>query len=42
MELDDVISEYFAMKHCRTEIASQDVRISEVIRPDQDEAEIVA
>jgi len=42
MELDDVISEYFAMKHCRTKVGSQDVRISEVIRPDEDEAEIVA
>ncbi|MCX6676861.1 MAG: hypothetical protein NTU95_02810 [Methanothrix sp.] len=42
MELDDVISEYFAMKHCRSEVGSQDVSISEVIRPDQDEAEAVA
>jgi hypothetical protein len=42
MELDDAISEYFAMKHSRSEVGSQDVRISEVIRPDQDEAKVVA
>jgi len=42
MELDDVISEFFAMKHSSSEVGSQDVRISEVIRPDEDEAEIVA
>ena len=42
MELDDVISEYFAMKHCRPEVGSQDASLSEVIRPDQDEAEVVA
>ncbi len=42
MELDDVISEFFAMKHSGPEVASQDVKISEVIRPNQDEAEVVA
>ena len=42
MELDDVISEFFAMKHCRSEVGSQDASISEVIRSDQDEAEVVA
>jgi hypothetical protein len=42
MELDDVISEFFAMKHCCSEVASQDAGISEVIRPDQDESEVVA
>ncbi|MGB5100337.1 MAG: hypothetical protein WBN94_07050 [Methanothrix sp.] len=42
MELDDVISEFFAMKHCHSEVGSQDVSISEVIRPDQDDAQVVA
>ena len=42
MELDDAISEYFAMKHCRSEVGSQEASLSEVIRPDQDEAEVVA
>ena len=42
MELDDVISEYFAMKHCRAEVGSQDARISKVIRQDQEEAKVVA
>ena len=42
MELDDVISEYFAMKHSRSEVGSQDVCISGVIRPDQDKAEVIA
>lgn len=42
MELDDVISEYFAMKHCLTEVGSQDARISEAIRHDPDEAKVIA
>jgi len=42
MELDDVISEFFAMKHCSTKVGSQDVSISEAIRPDQDEAKVIA
>ena len=42
MELDDVISEYFAMKHRRSEVRSQDASISEVIRQDQEEAKVVA
>jgi hypothetical protein len=42
MELVDVISEFFATKHCCSEVASQDVGISEVIRPNQDESEVVA
>lgn len=42
MELDDAISEFFALKHDRSEVGSQDNSISEVIRPDQDEAKVVA
>jgi hypothetical protein len=42
MELDDVISEYFAMKHLRSEVGSQDSCISEVISQDQEEAKIIA
>jgi hypothetical protein len=42
MELDDVISEYFAMKHRRSEVESQDASISEVIRQDQDDTKVVA
>jgi hypothetical protein len=42
MELDDAISEYFAVKHCRSEVRSQDAGISDAIRPDQDEAKVVA
>jgi len=42
MELDDVISEFFAAKHCRSEVASQDAGISEAIRPDQEESKVVA
>ena len=42
MELDDAISEYFAVKHCRSEVESLDAKISEAIRPDQDEAKVVA
>ena len=42
MELDDVISEYFAMKHCCSEVGSQDVGISKVIRQDQDDTKVVA
>jgi hypothetical protein len=42
MELDDVISEYFAMKHLRSEVGSQDACISKVIRQDQEEAKVVA
>ena len=42
MELDDVISEFFAMKHSSSEAGSQDVSISEAIRPDQDEAKVIA
>jgi hypothetical protein len=42
MELDDAIFECFAMKHCRSEVGSQDVSISEVIRPDQDGAKVIA
>lgn len=42
MELDDVISEYFAMKHDRSEIGLKDVSVSEVIMPDQDEAKVIA
>jgi hypothetical protein len=42
MELDDVISDYFAMKHCLSEVGSQDASISEVIRQDQEEAKVVA
>ena len=42
MELDNVISEYFAMKHLRSEVGSQDANISKVIRQDQEEAKVVA
>ena len=42
MELDDVISEYFAMKHRRSEVGSQDASISKVIRQDQDVTKVVA
>jgi len=42
MELDDVISEFFATKHCCSEVASQDTSISEIIRPDQDDAKVIA
>jgi hypothetical protein len=42
MELDDAISEYFAMKHCRSGVGSQDASISKVIRQDQEEAKVVA
>jgi hypothetical protein len=42
MELDDAISEYFAMKRCRSEVGSQDAGISEIIRQDQDEAKVIA
>jgi len=42
MELDDVISEYFAMKHCCSEVGSQDAGISKVIRQDQDGTKVVA
>jgi hypothetical protein len=42
MELDDAISEYFAMKHCRCEVGSQDASISKVIRQEQKEAKVIA
>ena len=42
MELDDVISEYFAMRHLCSEVGSQDASISKVIRQDHEEAKVVA
>lgn len=42
LELDDAISEYFAMKHLRTEVGSKDAGISKVIRQDQEEAKVIA
>lgn len=42
MELDDVISEYFAMKHLRSEVRSQDASTSEVIRQEREEAKVIA